>query len=73
MSMALDGVTSFSSIKKYEIHVNAPVTVKVLCGISFHVIVENWNRNTVLSTSDLYCIVLYCIVLYCIVLLLYVH
>ena len=32
--MTLDGVTSFSRIKTYEIHVNASITVKDVGGIS---------------------------------------
>ena len=39
--MPLDGVTSFSRIKTYEIHVNASVTVKVLSGSPFHVMSES--------------------------------
>ena len=52
-----------------EIHVNATIKVKILGGISFHVMAENWkhlkdilafssflvcwNRNRILLTSDL--------------------
>ena len=32
--MTLDGVTSFSRIKTYEIHINACITVKIVGGIS---------------------------------------
>ena len=42
--MTLDGVTSFSRIRNLEIHVNASVTVKVLAGISFHVMAEIWKH-----------------------------
>ena len=38
--MTLGGVTSFSRIKTYEIHVNASITVKFHGGISFHVMAE---------------------------------
>ena len=34
ISMTLDGVTSFSPLKTYEIHVNASITVKVVGVIS---------------------------------------
>ena len=40
----LDGLTSSSRIKTYEIHVNAFIAVKVLGGISFHVLAENWKH-----------------------------
>ena len=42
--MLLDGVTSFSGIKTHEMHVNAPITVKIFVGISFHVMAENWQH-----------------------------
>ena len=32
--MTLDGVTPFSRIKTYEIHLNACITVKIVGGIS---------------------------------------
>ena len=42
--MMLDGVTSFSRIKILQKHVNASVTVKVLDGVSCHVMAENWQH-----------------------------
>ena len=51
--MMLDGVTSFSRIKILQKHVNASVTVKVLDGISCHVVAENWqhlNRKLAFSS-----------------------
>ena len=43
--MTLDGVTSFSRIRKiYEINVNASIAVKVLSGIYFHVMTELWKH-----------------------------
>ena len=53
ISMMLDGVTSFSRIKILQKHVNASVTVKVLDGISCHVVAENWqhlNRKLAFSS-----------------------
>ena len=63
--MTLDGVTSFSRIKTYEIHINASITDQNFGGISFYVMAENWqhlkvhlpyrrfyDRNRVLRTSD---------------------
>ena len=53
ISMMLDGVTSFSRIKILQKHVNASVTVKVLDGISCHVMAENWqhlNRKLAFSS-----------------------
>ena len=38
--MKLDGAASFSRIKTYKILINAPITVNVLGGISFHVMAE---------------------------------
>ena len=57
-STTLDGVSSFSRVKKtHEIHVNAPVTVKILGGISFHVMVQNWKylKDTLAFQSFLMC------------------
>ena len=34
----------FSHKKPHEIHVNASMTVKILGGISFHVMAENWKH-----------------------------
>ena len=42
--MTLDGVTSFSRIKTYKTLVNVSVIVKVLGGIAFHVMAENWKH-----------------------------
>ena len=42
--MRLDGVTSFSRIKTYKTLVNVSVIVKVLGGIEFHVMAENWKH-----------------------------
>ena len=39
--MMLHGVTSFSRIKTFEIHVNAFSKSKVISGISFHVMEQN--------------------------------
>ena len=53
ISMMLDGVTSFSRTKILQKHVNASVTVKVLDGISCHVMPENWqhlNRKLAFSS-----------------------
>ena len=68
--MTLDCETSFIASNLYDIHVNASITVKVLGGISFHVIAKNWkhlkdtlafasflvcsNRNRVLLICDLF-------------------
>ena len=35
--MTLNGITLFSRIKSYEIHINASIKIKVLGGISCHV------------------------------------
>ena len=43
ISITCYGVMSFSGIKKYEIHVNAFISVKVLGMNSFHVMAENWK------------------------------
>ena len=43
ISITLDGVTSFFALKTNEIHVNASITVKVLGGISFHVMAD-WEN-----------------------------
>ena len=54
--MMLDGVTSFSRIKNLQKHVNASVTVKVLDGISCHVMAENWQHlNRKLAFSRFLC------------------
>ena len=67
--MILDGVTVFLHKKTNETHVNTSIIlVKVLGGIFFHVMAENWkhlkdtlslswflvcqNQNRVLLTSD---------------------
>ena len=46
--MTLDSVTWLSRFKNlqkaYEIRVNAPITIKVLREISFHVMAEDWKR-----------------------------
>ena len=48
ISMTLDGGTIFPSIKTYEIHVNASITVGALGGISFYIMAEIWKhlKNT---------------------------
>ena len=55
ISMTLDGVTSFSRIKTYEIHANASIT-KLLAGF-LHVMAENWInlKDTTAFTSFLVC------------------
>ena len=55
--ITLDGVTSFSRVKIHEIHLNASITVKVLGGISFHVMAENWKqlKDTLAFSSFLVC------------------
>ena len=55
--MMLDGVTLFSHIKTYEIHVNASITVKELGGISVHVVAVNWQllKDTLAFSSFLGC------------------
>ena len=48
--MTLDNVTSFSFAPgTYEMHVDNSITVKVLCGISFHVMAENWKYKNILE------------------------
>ena len=42
--MTLDGVQSLLASKTYEILVNAFITVKLLGGIPFHIIAENWKH-----------------------------
>ena len=42
--ITLEGVTSFSRIKNFDIHVNAAITVKALSVISFHIMAENWKH-----------------------------
>ena len=34
----------FLASKTYEMHVNASIKVKVLGGVSFHVMAENWKH-----------------------------
>ena len=55
--MTVDSVKSFSRIKSYKIHVNGSITVKVLGGISFHVMAKNGIHlnDTVEFSSFLVC------------------
>ena len=46
--MTLDGVTSFSRTKMYEIHVNACIQSKLLAGF-LYVMAENCKNLTVLT------------------------
>ena len=47
--MTLDGVTSFSRIKTYEIHVNACITKSKLLAGFLYVMAENWKNLKVLT------------------------
>ena len=42
--MTIDGVTFFSASTTYEVHVNTCIPVKVVGGVSFHVMAENWKN-----------------------------
>ena len=55
--MTVGGVTSFSRTKTYETHVNASITVKAFCEISFHAMAENWKylKDTLAFSSFLMC------------------
>ena len=44
ISITLGGVLSFSRIKNLRNTLNAPITVKVLGGNSFHVMAEYWEH-----------------------------
>ena len=61
ISMTLDSVTWLSRFKNlqkaYEIRVNAPITIKVLAEISFHVMAEDWKclKDTLAFSSFTVC------------------
>ena len=48
----------FLASKTYEIHVNAPITVKDLGGISIHVMAENWQllKDTLAFSAFFLCV-----------------
>ena len=47
----------FLASKTHEIYVNTSITVKVLGGISFHVVVENWQHlKGTLAFSSFLCV-----------------
>ena len=54
ISMTLDGVTSFSRIKTYEIHVNASIIVKYVGGIS------SCNGGKLEKSEGYYCFFVVC-------------